>query len=427
MNRRIYLYLQAFCLFIAFSCRKPVDVVAPLISSVNLSSHQLSEFDTLYVSGRITDEQQLKWIEIHLSYIDPNNNRGVFVHSVPISGNEVDFEVPVVLDFPDLLSGNYELKIMANDGVNTSFFFDKVFIEAQPKRLRGFFYVDTQNKIIKLDTALVSKPLTGALPGMSFFEHNPRRSELLLVNSALLEAVDDYDASTRWVVVPSNSEVPITSSYFMPSTRFIYIGLSNGRTRAYNEKGELQLGSIQSPDGSIPKLLCTSNDFLLVYAENQQGIGRLDQFWRLTGSFRQTIPITGKVKSMVHLSANKVLMLTEKLGSTSLYELSLDSQGLIELGTDLNVEEATIVSTDGSVIVLRGVGGIYLFNKNMRSAVILLSETNLGAICYEQLSGSLVFSAANGLYSIRPVSGSGKILITTLNTKCQYLQPVYNK
>ena len=164
-------------IFFLISCKKDKkDTQAPGIGCFSPTAGQhYKMFDTVIVNAQITDNEHLSSVNITLT--DLNHAPLQASYSVAIPSASFTFAVKYVLTQFHLQTGTYFIQINADDGYNTSSYYQPIIITESPTQLWGYCTVlkNTSQTINQIDTANVvisSIVLSQAYNGIKYGAYN---------------------------------------------------------------------------------------------------------------------------------------------------------------------------------------------------------------------------------------------------------------
>ena len=137
------------------SCQNIKDEVSPrIIIESPYENQNFSAVDTITIFATITDEEQIKSVEVSL--LDTEYNGLGVSRSYEVAGTSVNFLTDFILDEPFLNSGLYNLAVRANDGENTGSGYVQIHITAIPRVVENYLVVtknETQARVYHGDGA----------------------------------------------------------------------------------------------------------------------------------------------------------------------------------------------------------------------------------------------------------------------------------
>ena len=141
-------------IFFLISCKKDKkDTQAPGIGCFSPTAGQhYKMFDTIIVNAQITDNEHLSSVNVTLT--DLNHAPLQASYSVPIPSASFTFAIKYVLTQFHLQTGTYLIQINADDGYNTSSYYQPIIITESPTQLWGYCTVlkNTSQTINQIDT-----------------------------------------------------------------------------------------------------------------------------------------------------------------------------------------------------------------------------------------------------------------------------------
>ena len=140
LRKRIFIF--SFCA-IFFACKKDKTVDSPTVQITAPAGLQtFSVFDTLTVKATVNDPQGLKSVTIYLSTGNPTPV--LPSSSVTITSNSMSFSWPYILSDLHMASGQYYITVSASNGTNTTYAYQKIYVDAAPTKKSGRICHNTQ-------------------------------------------------------------------------------------------------------------------------------------------------------------------------------------------------------------------------------------------------------------------------------------------
>ncbi|HXU25676.1 MAG TPA: hypothetical protein VN698_00485 [Bacteroidia bacterium] len=132
-------------------------------------------FDTITVNARVSDNEHLSYINVTLT--DLNHTPLQASYAVPIQSADFVFNIRYILTQFHLQTGNYFMQITADDGYNTTSFYQPISITESPTLLWGYCTVlkNSSQTINQIDTSgglISSIVLSQAYNGMKYGTYN---------------------------------------------------------------------------------------------------------------------------------------------------------------------------------------------------------------------------------------------------------------
>jgi len=170
-----FIFKASFFLFIFFliSCKKDKkDTQAPGIGCfLPAVGQHYKMFDTIIVNAQVTDNEHLSSVNVTLT--DLNHAPLQASYSVPIPSAGFTFTIKYILTQFHLQTGTYFIQINADDGYNTSSYYQPIIITESPTQLWGYCTVlkstsQTINQIDTLGNPISSIVLSQAYNGIKY-------------------------------------------------------------------------------------------------------------------------------------------------------------------------------------------------------------------------------------------------------------------
>ncbi|MGB0882471.1 MAG: DUF4625 domain-containing protein, partial [Vicingaceae bacterium] len=243
MNKYI-LYIFVLLGYLLNSCSKEKDEFKPIIDiSAPTYLQSVKAGDVINVVGVITDDNNIESVRVNLR--DENNVPVLSSFSKSFSSEDKkSYNLNTSISFDDLhmVAGEYNFKITAFDGENTSAVYVPIVFEEAVKKKEGAFVVSndgSKSTIYQLDNNNVGTfftVLNGDFIGTAI---DLRNQQLICAaqSSGFITALDIISKNEVWSIpVQSNPPIPYFKGFYFFDQN-IYLGKESGGVQGYNSSG----------------------------------------------------------------------------------------------------------------------------------------------------------------------------------------------
>lgn len=274
-----------------FSCSKDKDEIKPTIT-INSPTHhqQVNGIDTLQVLATITDDKIILGVSVSLR----DDNDIPVLSTVTKNPNSKDYSLNISYFFDDihLLSGEYELTVMATDGENTTTKHVTILLNETPKNREGMFVIGntgSTSEIYYLDNFYNSsfyKSIGGDYLGAGVNSYD----QLLIhassgsIANGSIKSIDLKSGLDSWnISIVSAPPVPFYSS-FLKDNREVYLGKRNGGIQGYNNFGSPNYNASAVSGFYVESALVHDNKIITEQHTFSGGLVKLIPYWLSSGS-----------------------------------------------------------------------------------------------------------------------------------------------
>ena len=421
---KIKLILCIMVLLISFSCKKK-DAIPPEISiSSPLAMSSYDVLDYITVSGLVSDESNIEWVEIKLL----NSNLVPVVSPVLLTTTnlEYDFTSSLYIDDIHLGSGNYFVKVSAYDGENTTSRFIEILLSAVPLELKSTFVLSSSSNSFNLyelsgTSSILKESFSGVFQsGISNSYH-----QYLFFGSNL----SGYGYNPDFNYIPW--EIPVDFSFYDYFNKSVYsnedqlhyISHGSGKVKAYDKNGNV-IYSLLLNQGEYPEDILVYNQ--KVYLEVFTNAFNRDfvVFFKNSGLENCRISIDKDVVGILPKSDYELYVFTSTNGVCELYVYSINSNSF---GLPRSLPSGTIndvAAVNDNEIIIAHETGLLRYTYTNNSLVPIVSE-EFNKVKYDDLNDVLLVSALNELRYYSNLGAPIGIIINPENITDFYLY--YNK
>lgn len=417
-----------FALFALFSCKKKEDQTLPEISNFGFSSALITEFDTIQVSARVSDNEKIESIQIVISELLGSEAIVRKIQTVQVSGNPTDFLEDVEISWPDLKSGKYDLKVLVSDGENEKSAIQRVEIFERSREFEGIYYLNKSTNVFGfINSSHQTKILLESAPYMDgvFNDHG---QEMVFLTSDRLQLVAHAagDMHQEWSFGVGGTS--IVDFKFDRSDHNFYVAGSDSRIRTVGEHGGLIRTSSQMNGGKKILIMGVARDYMMTYTKNEVGSDfALETYHKLTGTFTDSWPVTGRIDAIVGIARNVFITISKTQTGYVFHRYDIDAQTVVKLGNERpeNLDGLKIIHTEEFKILLKAGGKIYyMFPANGTFGE--LADADNGA-CYDDMFDTMYFGYEGLIYSMIPSTAYSPQVYMTFTNQPYLLWVKHNK
>jgi len=402
-----------------FSCSKDKDEISPtLIINAPYNLQQVNGVDTLKVLATISDDRNIEYVSVSLR----NDNDIPVLSTITKTPNTKDYDLNILYFFDNIFlpSGQYDLRVSAFDGENTTTRYVQLYLNETPKSRTGIFVVS--NTGASSDVYLLDNMYTGIwystiLGDYLGSEVNSHDQQLLHASSgtippAKINSINLNSGLDLWdIPILSPSGTPYYNSFFYDN-RTIYLGKSQGGVAGYGENGVGVYIADVINGFEIEEMLVHDNILVTEQQAIMGGVIRLIPYWMASGvvvGTNATFPPNEDVLGMFTKSANDIVVISNNAalnGNLTYYEPTNGSLTSYPIGLG-QIDDCLEIDI-GIYLVVHG-GDISMINTNsgfpFLTPTAYLSGVGANRIWYDDLTNEL-FVASGSVLNIYDYSSS---------------------
>ncbi len=241
MKRLLLLYVTVF--FIC-SCSKDSDELKPTLV-INSPTHlqEVNGVDTVQVIATVSDDKNIDFVSVSLR----DENDIPVLSTITKTPNTKDYELNVLYFFDDihLPSGQYDMRISASDGENTTTKYVQILLNETPINRSGTFVISNTGSVSDiyfLDNAFGGTFYTTVTGDYLGGAVNSFDQQLLHASSGSLPGANIHSINLQsgvglWnIPISSSPPLPYYNS-FMYENRTLYLGKDQGGVDGYGSNG----------------------------------------------------------------------------------------------------------------------------------------------------------------------------------------------
>lgn len=388
-----------------FSCADDDDLPSPRIFIETPSENAIVfSVDTVAVKARITHGRGIESVSVELTDADfnPVGTKETF----PASGTEVDFSTFYVTNDPLRSSGIHHIAVRASDGSKTGSAFKRVQLSAVPRVLeRILVAVKSTNNVRIFQSAEGQAPLellsrTMDCRGAAL---NYRQNILALAGGEIGD-LEFYETANFTLLAGVPGLGTASLPYFL-DVRYSrdfeeMIALQRDpRLRAFDKRAQPATG-FPLKTNHLPSAVFAVNDR---YYVNESPISLPNQIlsvYARPGLLLASLETTGPVKGVFRRNDFEVFLWENHPEGLKLRVMSTESQFISDVFQREGEQLIDVAEMDTGIFGVLTDQGLYRYNYNTGSTVVVLSDVQGTSLDYEGLSQTFFIAAGNVLTRI---------------------------
>jgi len=404
------LVTAVFVMAAALGCRKDKDSEPPTVRILSPGAgFSVGVPDTFTVVAEVSDDRIVKSLTILLAAAD-----GVpITASVVIPVNAPSRQISVGFSISDerIVSGQYVLTAVAEDGSNTSRDFITITVQAAPLRVRATFLAPPATQtppysITKVDSAgaMSAFAVLGELGGVAIDRDH------LYTTGTGTEPLRLWRISTgSFQLLLSNPSV--NPNYFKclkrdPRDDRLYACTADGQLRGYaSDGGQTFYGT--TPDGFIGEATAVVGDFLMCLAVNpvtQQRV--LVKHGYVSGARLAEFSASVAPVAMFERGSQQMLLFGNTASGGHILEVNTALGGSFEMREFTGEPIRCVERLSPDQFVLGFADGIRRFDRSTNTVVTIVPGIATDGLTYEPVSGTVAAASGNQVVVINPISGT---------------------
>jgi hypothetical protein len=396
-NRTGCILLSIIFLYLFNGCTRHGDTNPPsIVINSPTAGNSFKVFDTIPVSGQVTDDKRLTALSITL--LDASGSPAGATATIPISGRSMAFSYLYEILNIHLVSGLYTVKVSASNGTQVSNAFVHVYIQQSPTYRKGIYLISRNSSNVSvsmLDTGFHSFPVTSINGDYIASDISSYSQQLYLTGASTggVSALNLRSGMTDWTkpLVPG-----FTPSYdfIYANGNVIYSSARNGMVLGYDTSGG-QRFTANCQASYYPRKLFVLGDLLLAEAVNSSGAEKLVVFKTATGTGIQEAILNNSVLAFFKQDASHVFVFGNAAGQGTVNVYAVTGNGFwsprsLPAGTLLS---ATQVDADTYLLGMSD-GTVYKYQYSTSSITVYLSGALASVLYFDPLKNDVLL--ANG-------------------------------
>lgn len=392
-------------------------------------NQNFSTVDTISVFANITDNEQIKSIQIGL--LDTEYNGLGISRSYETSGSSVSFLADFILEEPFLKSGLYNLAVRANDGENTGSGYVQIHLTAIERVIENYLVVtknSTQARVYQgngvndwQEKGVYTIDLRGAAL-------NYRQNILGLAGGVIGDAVfyetDEFEVVQTIQGFGGNSLPYFYGLDFSAEAEQFYLLQRDPQLRVLDKYAK-PISAAQLITNFLPEKTFTVSNNIFVLQKSITSPALILGMYAQSGLLVNSFAVSGKVKEMAKKSQSEIYVWEDGEDGAALRILLSGSNLLATLykrtGETLNAAKEI---GNGSFIFSTSTG-LYRYDLSGGTTVLNLGIADLTDLYYDDLEGIIYGTTGNKLYKI---SSNGQVMnIYSFTDSIAYFAINYNR
>ncbi len=370
---KFYLYRTGVSLLFIFSiigCSENDDVISPDITIMYPSEYMIyMPGDSIRISITVSDETQLKWIDVVLT--DANRIPVDKQIALPVNSNPQHHNLYYFIENMQLKEGDYYIRVRAGDGTNVKNKYRKIRIGTLTKTLQEVVVITGDPlhhyTINILDTAMNLTP-AAAYSGVFSDATVSSLFRLLVVagkSNGSCFAINMNNHSVKWQLQQGGAPGLICYEKLHAAEKKFFLGYTEGVVRGYNYNGVQQFTATM-PFQRIPGEITVLDDTYLVVAEKDKaGTGSyINLYFLVSGNAWVSYKLTDNagVVALVPLDSRDVMIVLNSAGQGKVLRYNSLSNTVSEPVALPSGEVMGAVACDGNTMLVLHSAGIYCYD-----------------------------------------------------------------
>lgn len=395
---RPWLHIMAVLLGVAVvfvSCQKK-DETSPTVEITQPAENAIfNVFDTVSVSFNVMDETELVAVSVQLV-----NSEFIPIGqsvNMNILSNGFSSSTELVIDDKLLPTGDYYVRVLADDGTNEKRGYRKIKVIALPKQRRAIYCSMLAGDIWKVDSLF-----QGTAPWLQL-QHDVKK---LVVNSLKdrLTVVGNYSTRTASHSIGSGSLVWSDDAFVVSQiVRYndlfgyqneIYTAWYDREVRGYTHTGSLTMN--KTTGDYIPELIYVNEDYLVVEMELS---GANDHFLFVyhasTKALLWQIDIPMDVKAICGFDDDEVMLFGNENGDAKVLLYNMAYNGYWEPRQLPSGEVITATQLEGKVYSISHADGIYSYTYFPTYLNLIRAGVTYQQVRFDEENGTIVAATGN--------------------------------
>lgn len=376
-------------LIVFFSCKKEEEAVYPVIvTELPIENTIYTSGDTVTIKGKVTHIKPLTQVSVVITDISQIPVTPRF--SLTPSGNDYVINTQIIINNPELPSGNYYLNVRAGDGILETNHFVKIYIQEAPLNLEHIFVIAGNTTggtdIFRMDTSL-NMVLMANTTGDFGYAVSDGVNKRLYITGLFSSRIKCYDYSeSTWLweqQVPGFSPQPYFTDAALKN-KVLYLGIRQQAVMAYNSSGTLVF-NLPTPADRYPSLLHFHGDYMLTaqsLLSGQQASVML--YYRESGALLQSVPASMNTLAFYSKDQNNIFVFGNDFsGQAQIRIYDMEANGLWE---PYNLTSGTINSVaqiDNNTYLIGTNDRILKYTYNPSGAINWLNDTDITGVYLE--------------------------------------------
>ncbi len=392
------------------SCKKEIDNELPKIDILTPSENKLFFIpDAVTINVEVTDNKALEYVRLTVT-----NENYVSVAPAVVrypDANTTTISQSIVVDDPQLASGDYYVVVTASDGGNEKSAYRKIRFYGLERRYMGAVFVDdaTSNQVnVYLVDTLYNKQLISTQSddfGASAISSRNQAYYLMGNVTGDMQSVALSSSGVDWAL-PAQSTPP--ASYFTGVATYdgkVYISSYDRKIQGVGKAGN---GILSIETGSyIPYAIHRQGDALFSEQRNSSsGQKKLVQYYEASGGFKKEISLDIEVVEFCHRTGGGVLVFGNNGSQGVMKDYDAENNSFWEPHDLPNGKVLSACRVDENNFMIGHESGVLWYRYNANSLVIFKTGVQATGIQYNDVDNIIVVATGSELKYYSFPSGS---------------------
>ncbi len=387
-------YLLLVIILLSWGCKKDDEEKydPPTIQVIIPSKgDSFQVFDTVMVKAEITHDKSIT--EISVTIIDDINNPVTKVKSVAPLTNNYTLEEYLIISNDKLKTGNYEVMVRASDGNANSASYVSVKINGVPVRFSQLWAITNQNDLKTYITrydSVYNEMSTHVLNYDYKYSVLNSATDQFILGTPSINSIISYEADSMniiWQEAVSLPYPPVFDMFLYES--YVYVSLTSGLIKAYNDKGIVQVSTPVNKD-RVPEKIYRGNKYIVSYQTSRSSYKKyLVANFNLTGAhagereiFMEVVGFGEKNKEEMYFFGNRT-----DSAWVMVYEVLTNSDYPVKFIPGAILRDLDYLGNNKYILATNN--GLYEFRSDNESLVKTNPATGIKIVRYDQNTGIL--------------------------------------
>lgn len=422
--KRISLFIYSLILIASgfvHSCKDENSTYPQVSISAPLSGGSYSFGDTIRVAFEVVNKQG----QVSVDLMNGGTPVSIANKLVNEEGNHFEYE----LYFTDryLPSGNYDIRVQAFNGNNSSSDFLEITYHELPLRMRGLVALSGEKgsnfNILRYDSLgnILTQPLTDPAFDLEFNSFQ----QVIAIASSTNGNLFGYSFSKLSMVYGKNATEMGRYNDIHTNGPYIFALESSGGIKGFHGNGTLAR-SYEAPEDYVPEKACAGNPGLLISAKltgrNEYALFLLNP---QNGAVLKTTNVPGKVAAMDYAGSNLFILAYRDKGDAVIATYEVDNNILTDYYRLIGELPLSLVSVDPNQMLISTDSRILRFAPHLPAFPIEVHNFAASDMEYDEIQDHIYYASGNSIMKGTP----GANVSTVLNSpdSIHQIEIAYNK
>jgi len=397
----------------AISCRKKAcDEIAPTIQITTPTTGEVFYYqNTIPIEALITDDQRLESVTVEVT--DAQNNRYLASQAFNTNDNRFELNHTIVHNDLYLSSGNYYVRITANDGENEQVAFREIQLIEAPRRIERIFTVSSQGSLTTIDT-LHNESIMPCIDFNSAYrfggvESRTRQLAVTGASPASLMVLDIPFFLNIPAPFPTSNDL-ITAFHHDQREHQFFWGMQSGDIWTTSTNGTQLFYA--SPVNSTLSII-TSSPSHIIAISGSPSESTIHVLRRNSGIEETSLLVDWEIKGAVYLTgeSGRILLLGNQNGAAHFAWLNLTTSAINEVFNfyESSAVQSTYSCENNDFIVIHDAGIARYYN--LLDNYTLSTSVHPNKVVYDDLENEVWAITPQALYRM---DGAGQLTLQTI-------------